>query len=76
LRHGTWQGKQIVPKGGVEQSTNADGMTRYSGYKNQWWSRTNGVSFTDTGKAQDFAKTKEVHPSKRFFRKELHHNNL
>lgn len=68
LHQGKWQGKQIVPESWVRQSTSLDTMSKYDGYKNQWWSRTSRMSFNNMSKATTFASTKSgasvktIHP--------------
>jgi len=58
LHGGKWQGKQIVPESWVQQSTDLDTMSKYGGYKNQWWSRMSRRNFSDMEKAKSFASNK------------------
>lgn len=37
LHNGYWNGQQIISEKWVQNSTNADTMATYEGYKNQWW---------------------------------------
>jgi CubicO group peptidase (beta-lactamase class C family) len=41
VNKGKWKGQQIVDEEWVNAIASADTMTKYGGYKNQWWSRTN-----------------------------------
>jgi len=52
LRHGRWNGKQIVPEAWVEKSSHAsemvqtDGVDR-GGYEYLWWADSGGVHFPE-----------------------------
>ena len=48
MKNGNWQGQQIIPAAWVQQSTSADTMAAYKGYRNQWWSKTSYKNFTDS----------------------------
>ncbi|HEX8332714.1 MAG TPA: serine hydrolase [Segetibacter sp.] len=48
LKNGNWQGQQIVPATWIQQSTAADTMARYNGYRNQWWANTSYKNFSDS----------------------------
>lgn len=48
LHNGAWQGQQIVPEEWVRRSTAVDSMSKYDGYKNQWWARKRNRSDNDS----------------------------
>ena len=54
LKKGDWNGTQVVPEEWVNRSTNADTMTAYEGYKNQWWAKEKQVTSTDSVRAIQF----------------------
>ncbi|HYD22031.1 MAG TPA: serine hydrolase [Flavipsychrobacter sp.] len=55
LKKGAWQGRQVVPEDWVFRSVNADTMSRYGGYRNQWWSDSRKEYFKDSLAAVAFA---------------------
>ena len=57
LHKGGWQGKQVVPAAWVRQSTTADSMFKYEGYKNQWWAKERVITSTDSGRVAKFINT-------------------
>jgi CubicO group peptidase (beta-lactamase class C family) len=54
LRHGRWNGKQIVPETWVEKSSHANEMVKVNGvdvggYEYLWWVEYGGVHFPEVG---------------------------
>jgi CubicO group peptidase (beta-lactamase class C family) len=52
LRHGRWNGKQVVPETWVEKSTHANEMLKVNGvevggYEYLWWAEYGGVHFPE-----------------------------
>jgi CubicO group peptidase (beta-lactamase class C family) len=37
LDKGQFNGKRVISEKWIENSTNADTLSKYDGYKNQWW---------------------------------------
>ena len=54
LNRGKWNGQQIVSEDWVRACSDPEIMERYSGYKNQWWSRQSFRSFRDSTEALKF----------------------
>lgn len=61
LRHGRWNGKQIVPESWVAKSTHASEMVRagslgdVGGYEYLWWVEYGGVHFPEATHPGDFS---------------------
>jgi len=48
LNKGKWQGKSILDEEWINTISDIDTMSKYGGYKNQWWSRTLYRVFEDS----------------------------
>lgn len=48
INKGRWQNQQVIDEEWVNTISSIDTMNRYSGYKNQWWSRTIYQTFDDS----------------------------
>lgn len=59
LNKGNWQGKQLVQETWVQTIASIDTMTKYGGYKNQWWNRNTFRVFEDSLEALDFSSNTE-----------------
>lgn len=57
LQKGYYNGKQLISKAYVLNTTNPDSMLANDGYKNQWWAKQPYVYFTDSAKAIKFLET-------------------
>jgi CubicO group peptidase (beta-lactamase class C family) len=51
LQNGNWNGRQIVSENWIKNTTDADTLHRYEGYKNQWWSMNFSEFFNDSAMA-------------------------
>jgi len=47
LKGGNWQGKQLLSKTWVNETTNPDSLAK-KGYKNQWWANNTFRNFSDS----------------------------
>jgi CubicO group peptidase (beta-lactamase class C family) len=48
LQHGAWQGRQLISRRWTDMVANKDTMEKWSGYKNQWWSKYTYLRFPDS----------------------------
>ena len=55
LNKGKWGDEQIIDEEWINTISSFDTMSKYDGYKNQWWSRMRYQNFDDTLRAVSFS---------------------